>query len=132
MEYAVGIILGLAIGFLGKIVGFDRERSSYPIVLIVIASYYVLFSAMGDSYKVVLIEILFAAVFFFAAIIAFSKSLWVAVIALIAHGLFDFTHHTFITNPAVPDWWPGFCLAIDVTLGVWLAGMLLTRSDQDL
>jgi hypothetical protein len=37
------------------------------------------------------------------------------------HGVFDFVHHFFIENTGVPHWWPGFCLAFDVTLAVWLA-----------
>ena len=32
----------------------------------------------------------------------------------------DFFHRFFIDNPGVPRWWPGFCLAFDVVLAVWL------------
>ena len=40
MEYAVGIDLALAISALATAVGFDRDRAFYPVVAIVIASYY--------------------------------------------------------------------------------------------
>jgi hypothetical protein len=36
--------------------GFDRDRALYPTVLIVIASYYVLFAAMSGSVQTVLLE----------------------------------------------------------------------------
>ena len=49
MEYFIGLILGLAVGGFAAVIGFDRERAFYPTVLIVIASYYVLFAAMGAS-----------------------------------------------------------------------------------
>jgi hypothetical protein len=39
MEYTIGIILGLAIAAAATVVGFDRDRSFYPTVLIVIATY---------------------------------------------------------------------------------------------
>ncbi|TGN39207.1 hypothetical protein [Marinobacter confluentis] len=130
MEYLIGATLGVAIGGAATLTGFDRDRSFYPTVLIVIATYYILFALMGDSYEGLLIELLVAAGFFLSAMLGFHKGLWIIAVALIAHGIFDFYHHAFIDNSAVPDWWPGFCLAIDVTLGIWLAGILWTRSNQ--
>ena len=38
MEYLIGVILALAISFIfGTVVGFDRSRAFYPVVMIVIA-----------------------------------------------------------------------------------------------
>jgi hypothetical protein len=37
------------------------------------------------------------------------------------HGVFDFVHHSFVENPGVPVWWPGFCATVDLILGGWLA-----------
>jgi hypothetical protein len=39
MEYAIGIIVAAAVGAFGTVVGFDKERSFYPVVLIVIAGF---------------------------------------------------------------------------------------------
>jgi hypothetical protein len=47
IEYVIGLILAVAVAGSATVVGFDRERAFYPTVLIVIASYYVLFAAMG-------------------------------------------------------------------------------------
>ena len=111
--------------------GFDRERAFYPTVLMVIASYviasyYVLFAAMGSNHMAVSrrtleLEIAAATVFLLLAVVGFKRSSWLVVAALAGHGVFDFVHHFFIENPGVPHWWPGFCLALDVTLAVWLA-----------
>jgi hypothetical protein len=39
MEYLIGVILALAISFIfGTVVGFDRSRAFYPVVMIVIAN----------------------------------------------------------------------------------------------
>jgi hypothetical protein len=43
MEYLIGLILPLVVAGFAIILGFDRGRSFYPTVLIVIASYYVFF-----------------------------------------------------------------------------------------
>ena len=39
-------------------------------------------------------------------------------IGIVAHGLFDLIHHAIIQNPGVPSWWPGFCMSVDVLLGL--------------
>ena len=121
MEYAIGLLVGLGVAVLGAIVEFDRQRAFYPTVLIVVASYYVLFAAMGGSRHTLAAEIALASVFLLLAILGFKKNLWIVAAGLIAHGCFDFAHQRFVADPGVPAWWPGFCLGADVALGGWLA-----------
>jgi len=134
MEYPIGLLLSLAVAGLANRIGFDRDRSFYPTVLIVIASYYVLFAMMGASQRTLWIEIAIATAtptaFSLLAILAFKRSLWLVVAALVAHGIFDFVRHLFIENPGVPHWWPAFCLAFDGVLGAFLALRLLTRPNN--
>ena len=47
MEYLVGISLALAVSIGATLVGFDREHSFYPTVLIVIAFLYGLFAILA-------------------------------------------------------------------------------------
>ena len=49
MEYVVGIAAAVAVGLFATLIGFDKERSFYPVVLIVIATLYLLFAAMAKS-----------------------------------------------------------------------------------
>ena len=125
MEYLIGVILSLAVAGFAAAVGFDRERAFYPTVLIVIASYYVLFAVMGASRSTLVIEIVVACGFLLVAVLGFRKNVWLIVAALIGHGIFDFVHRFFIDNPGVPHWWSGFCLAFDVVLGAILAVRLI-------
>jgi hypothetical protein len=108
------------------VIGFDRERAFYPTVLIVIASYYIVFAVMRPSGQALIIEAVVAAGFLIVAAVGFKKNLWIVVAALIVHAVFDSVHHVLIDNPGVPSWWPGFCLAFDVTLGGVL-GMRLVK-----
>jgi hypothetical protein len=128
MECAIGIVLALVVTGGATVVGFDRDRAFYPTVLIVIASYYVLFAAMAASGVVVVLESLAGAVFLLAAVIGFKTRLWLVAAAMAGHGIFDFVHHLIIENPGVPEWWPGFCSAFDVTAGIYLAVLLKVRS----
>ncbi len=128
MEYLIGLILSVAVAAFAAGVGLDRERAFYSTVLIVIASYYVLFAVMGGSSRALLGEMIVASGFLLFAVLGFKRSLWFAVAAIVGHGVFDFLHHWIIQNPGVPAWWPGFCLTFDVVLGMWLAVRLIRGS----
>ena len=64
MEYLVAVILGVIVAGFAATTGFDRDRSFYPTVLIVVGSYYPLFAVMGASgYATLGIEIAVGLVF---------------------------------------------------------------------
>ncbi len=128
MAYLIGLILALAVCVAARFAGFDRERGFYPVVLIVIASYYVLFAVMGGDSRIVLLESAVGAAFLAAALAGFKTRLWILVPALAAHGAFDFSHPVLLQNAGVPAWWPPFCLAFDLGAALFL-GVLLWRSD---
>ena len=130
MEYLIGVVLAaVTCVFIGMLAGFDRERVFYPMMLPPVATYYVLFAAMGGSTSALTIESLVACIFLMAAVVGFKKNLWLAAAALAGHGVFDFFHHLLIQNPGVPVWWPGFCLGFDVLAGGFLAALLAKRSE---
>ena len=130
MEYAIGIGLGFAVAAFAKVSGFDRDRSFYPTVAIVIAFYYVLFATMGAPPAILATEIAIALGFSVLAVIGFKRNLWLAAAAIAGHGAFDFLVHPTIDNPGMPVWWPGFCGSIDLLLGAWLA-LSLSKQPSD-
>ena len=124
MALLVGAFLAFSVGMFATGLGLDRDRAFYPVVTIVIASYYALFAVMGASTPALVLESLVCAAFLAAAVTGFRRSLWVVVVALAAHGIFDLTHAAIISNPGVPSWWPEFCLTYDVTAAAYLAWLL--------
>jgi len=130
VEYAIGVVLALAVCVSATLLGLDRDRAFYPTVLIVIASYYALFAVMGGSARALALESAVIAVFLAAAVVGFKRSLWLVVGGLVAHGVFDFVHGDLIANPGVPAWWPPFCLAYDVVAGAYLAWVLIWRKPR--
>jgi hypothetical protein len=129
MEYLVGIVLSLAVLAFALITGFDRDRVFYPTLLIVIATYYILFAVIGSSPRSILIESLIAISFLAIAAIGFKTNLWFVAVALAGHGVFDFFLHRLIENPGVPVWWPGFCGAFDIVASGFLCILLIKRSN---
>lgn len=124
----IGVGLAPIVVVLGRLSGMDRDRAMYPITLIVIATYYVLFATMGGQ-PALRDELIASAVFIVLAIVGFRTSLWWAAAGIAGHGLFDFFVHPHLTpNAGMPAFWPAFCGSIDVALGALIAILLLRRS----
>lgn len=127
MEYAVGIILGIAVGIFSTVVGLDRDRALYPAILVVIASYYGLYAVLGGSNTAIVLETLVGLLFVAVAAVGFRVDLWIVAAGTVGHGIFDIFHHLIIDNPGLPTWWPMFCMSIDITLGVYMAWLLWSK-----
>ena len=127
MALLIGVLLAVAVGLFATGVGLDRDRAFYPAVVIVVASYYVLFAVMGAPAHTLVPELIAGAAFIAAAAAGFRLSLWIVVLALAGHSAFDFTHDAIIANAGVPSWWPQFCLAYDFTAAAYLAWLIKSR-----
>ena len=89
LPFVVGIVVAIGVAVFARCVGFDRDRAFYPAVLIVVASYYVLFAAMSGSLQTVVLESIVMTVFVIAAVAGFKGSAWIIVAALAGHGIQD-------------------------------------------
>ena len=127
MPLTIGLVLSLGVAAFARCVGLDRERAFYSTVLIVVASYYVLFAAMSGSSSAMTVELIVMAGFVASAVFGFRFSRWLIVAGLAGHGVFDAFHGYVIANPGVPAWWPAFCGSYDIGAALWLA--LLYRWD---
>jgi hypothetical protein len=127
MAYFIGVVVALGVALFAMLVGLDRDRAFYSTVTIVVASYYVLFAAMGGSGHAMVLESIVMAGFVTAAVIGFKKSEWILVAALAGHGVFDALRGNVIENPGVPAWWPAFCGSYDVVAAACLAWIIVRR-----
>lgn len=126
MELLLGVALATGVGLFTTVIRFDRDRSLYPVILIVIASYYGLFAVMGGG-EALGAEVIAFSVFALVAVVGFRTNLWIIVAALLGHGIFDFFHGHMIKNAGVPHWWPMWCLSYDATAACYLAWRLRSR-----
>lgn len=129
MAVVIGAVLALTVGGFASIVGLDRERAFYTVVAMIVATYYALFAIMGGSSSALIAEALAGSAFVALAVAGFKRTMWLVVAALAGHGLFDTVHASLISNPGLPDWWPGFCAAYDVVAAVYLASLLWRRKE---
>lgn len=124
LPYLIGFALALGVALLARQVGLDRERAFYPTVMIVVASYYVLFAVIGGSAHTILVESSVMAIFASAALVGFRSSAWIVVAALAGHAAFDALHGHLVHNSGMPAWWPAFCLSYDVGAAAAFAWIL--------
>ena len=117
---AIGILTAVLVAVSGKITKFDKDRSFYPTVLIVIASYYLLFGVIGEEVNVIFYELCVIAIFLLLAVIGAFKFPFVIGLSLVAHGVFDLVHELYTLNKGMPVWWPLYCAAVDIPLGIWV------------
>ena len=128
MEFIVGIALALLVCGAAACLGMDRDGVFYPTVLIVIASYYVLFAIADGGHEVLFSEMAISAAFMGLAVAGFKRNLWLVVGALAGHGVLDFFHHDLVHNTGVPPGWPGFCLTFDLTAAALFGCVLVFRA----
>lgn len=81
---------------------FDRDRSFYPTVLIVIASYHVMFAVMGASGQALVIRSQYRQRFL-ATRRACLRGIWLVAAAIVGHQAFDLSirDRTLNLNEAV-------------------------------
>lgn len=124
MALGVGALLAAIVALFAHVIGYDRDKSFYAVVLTVVGALYPLFAIMagGDA---LIPEIAFFALFAGMAATGFVRSLWIVAFGLLLHGVFDFVRHSYLNAPGAPEWWPAFCGAYDVVAALGLAVLLL-------
>ncbi|MGB5820320.1 MAG: hypothetical protein WBG90_12610 [Saonia sp.] len=122
MDLIFGTLLGALTILATKFMGFDRDRSFYPLLLIVIALYYVLFAFQSNAKDEILFEVFIAIVFCALAVWGHHKGLKIVAFGLVLHGIYDLFQGDILFSTTPPQWWPLFCLGFDLTLGIWLFG----------
>ncbi len=127
MPLLIGFCLAVGVAVFARVVGFDRDRAFYPVVLIVVASIYVLFAVLVGGGAALWRELAQFAFFAAVAVVGFRTSLWIVAAGLALHGLFDFSRHLFLSGQGVPPWWPDFCGGYDIAAGGILAAIIVVE-----
>ena len=111
MEFLIGLTLALGVSLGGTVVRLDRDRAFYAAVALAIGTYYLLFAVMGGSSSALTQEIAAYVVLAALAVAGFRTNLWLVVVALVGHGVFDVFHGELIENDGVPEYWVVDCAA---------------------
>jgi len=88
-------------------------------ILVAIAFIYVGFSLKENILSDIIIEVTAALVFFFIAIVGYTRHSKLIALGILLHGLWDLIHHFTSGLKSNPDYWPVYCLTIDVIWSVY-------------
>jgi len=96
----------------------------YAALLATFPVYYFVFAIWASDFAALYQEILVSFGFLLLAFIAYKIRSVAGVIALaigyIAHAIYDVAHDELFVNSGMPNWWPEFCGAVDVIIGLYL------------
>jgi hypothetical protein len=124
----IGLALSIVIIIFAKVTRFERDRSFFCTILIVIASYYVLFAVIAE--RSIIRELIVASAFVSIAILGSYKSLTIIGFGIVAHGIYDIFYMLYIKEIIAPIWWPSFCAALDIVMGLWVVYLSRSRVVQ--
>jgi len=89
-------------------------------ILCSIAFIYVGFSLKGNTISSIVVEVLVAVVFYFIALIGYSKYNYLIAYGIVLHGIWDiFHHHALLIKTDIPSYWPVYCLVTDIITGIY-------------
>lgn len=118
----VGVVLGVASILLARTVRGEHWLYSATLMLLPLA--YTAFAAAAGDLHTATLELSVGAPFILggAACLAFRipRSAVLVGVLWITHAIFDVVHDYFFLNPGAPGWYPVFCAAIDVVIGVYV------------
>lgn len=88
-------------------------------ILVAIAFIYVGFALKENSVSGIIVEVIAALAFYFMAVIGYSRKPQLIALGILLHGLWDITHHIISGLNANPDYWPVYCLTIDILWSIY-------------
>lgn len=99
---------------------FSKEKAVElaALLLAVIAAIYIGFSLSDGRKPLQQQEISVAVLFIIVALLGMWVSPWFLMMGFLGHGVWDWLHHTNHLQTDVTTWYPPFCAAYDLGVGV--------------
>ncbi len=130
-EIISGIVVAVAIIIISRLVArFFSTKLFAATVLVAIAFIYVGFSLKGNPVNAIILESVMALVFYFLALIGYTRNPSLIAYGIILHGVWDILHHqAWLVKTDVAAYWPLFCLIVDIIDGVYFLYIFNRRAN---
>lgn len=127
---AFGLLVAVVLMLRFRRRGQEYSRWSYPLLLASFPAWYWAFALLAADPGALAVEVLAGLAFIGIAQVAASWRSFATLLLLafgyVAHAVYDVVHDRLVSNAGVPAWWPEFCGAVDLVLGVYIV-MLAIR-----
>jgi len=122
----IGLVIGFA--FIVPTIRLIRAKGwdsiAWPLFLVTLPIYYMLFGVLAMDWSIVLKEFLYGLPYFITGLVVWRiqsrYTLVVIALAWISHGFYDFYHDIFFVNSGVFSWYPAFCAFVDIVVGGYI------------
>ncbi|MEP6712305.1 MAG: DUF6010 family protein [Ferruginibacter sp.] len=121
IESISGIVTAIMIIILSRVLSnYFPAKLFAATIVVAIAFIYVGFSLKGNSISSIVLEAGVALIFYFGALLGYTKNNLLLAYGIILHGMWDIFHHKgFLIGTDIPDYWPSFCLIVDIIDGLY-------------
>lgn len=121
-EAIIGILVGVLTVVFARLI--QGERWLYSVCLLTLPGFYALFALQAGEHAVGIKEMVFGIPYVLAGMtcvfVSVRKSAVVVGVLWLLHAVFDLAHGHLVVNAGVPSWYPVFCAAVDVVVGLYL------------
>ena len=88
--------------------------------LVAILFIYVGFSLKGNPVSEIILEVSFVLIFFFVALVGYTRNSSLIAYGIMFHGVWDILHYRgLLIKTDIPTYWPVFCFIIDIIDGLF-------------
>lgn len=130
-----GFIIAFYVVIRFRITSLEKKKWVYPVVLATFPVYYWIFAVYASDYSALINELAIGVGFLVIAFIAYMLKSYIGLLFLafgyIAHAVYDVVHNSLFYNSGTPLWWPEFCGAVDILIGLYLVYMAISKRSYE-
>ncbi len=112
----------------------EKKKWVYPVFLATFPVYYWVFAVYGSDYAALTNELAIGVGFLAVAYAAYRLHSFIGLLLLAAgyimHAGYDVVHNSFFQNAGTPLWWPEFCGAVDMLIGLYLVFLAFSMKSR--
>jgi len=131
----IGIIIAIYVVIRFRRTRLEKKKWVYPAFLATFPVYYWVFAISASDNAALMNELAVGLGFLIIAYIAYKSNsgigLLLLVLGYILHALYDVLHNSFFHNAGTPSWWPEFCGAIDMLIGLYLIYLVFPKQQKE-
>jgi hypothetical protein len=121
IETISGVIIAVVIILLCRLVsGYFTQKLLAATILVAIGFIYVGFSLKDNPVSSIILEVAVALIFYFMALIGYTRNNLLLAWGIVLHGVWDICHHNgYLIRTDIVDYWPSFCFTVDIIDGIY-------------